>query len=240
MASTQQSSKDLQKSVKETLKTYETAYKSSVREAEKKCEKIRKEAEKEFEREKAIIKGHKDAKDKAAKDELALVKQEAKDLHTHLVMVAVRDAILDLKTRNVAAHGELSRTSSISSAHSGQQQQSSTAAAAAALAKEEAEVKEWIEIAAEKLEMHMSRSITRQKILEEVASGALLRQYQAQQEAERRTQDLERQIAHLQMVQQQHQANLQRTDLARGDVPPPAYVPVNIGEEDFSRIWDKK
>ena len=229
--------------MKETLKAYESAYKTSVREAEKKCDKIRKEADKEFEREKAIIKGHRDAKEKAAKEELGIVKQEAKDLHTHLVLEAVRNAILDLKTRNLArGPGVLGETNSVVSTNSATGTEAGTVemtpaqAAAAAAAKEEAEVKEWVEIAAEKREMHMSRSIVRQRVLEEVASGALLRQYQSQQEADRRTQDLQRQIEHLQMLQQQHQ---QQQSLQ--GVAPPAYgPPVGVGESDYSRLYDAK
>ncbi|KAF8934344.1 hypothetical protein BGZ47_010417 [Haplosporangium gracile] len=227
-----QANKDLQKSIKETLKTYETVYKTTVREAEKKCDKIRKEAEKEFEREKAIIKGHRDTKEKAAKEEFGIMKQEAKDLHTHLVLEAVRNAILDLKTRNLvegASGGGLARTNSVASTNS------STSAAAAA-AKEEAEVKEWVEIAAEKLEIHMSRSVVRQRVLEEVASGALLRQYQAQQEADRRTQDLQRQIEHLQMLQHQHQQN----QLQQGVAPPAYGPPVGVTASDYSQLYDVK
>ncbi|KAG0293033.1 hypothetical protein BGZ97_005442, partial [Linnemannia gamsii] len=246
-----------------TLKTYETAYKTTVREAEKKCEKIRKEADKEFEREKAIIKGHRDAKEKAAKEEFGILKQEAKDLHTHLVLECVRNEILDLKTRNLAngpaQAGVLGRTNStVSTTNSAQHQSTSSSssatgtagamtpaqAAAAAAAKEEAEVKEWVEIAAEKLEMHMSKSQVRQRVLEEVASGALLRQYQAQQEADRRTQDLQRQIEHLQMLQQQHQQQQQQQQQrggGGGDVPPPAYgPPVGVNESDYSQLYDSK
>ncbi|OAQ28054.1 hypothetical protein K457DRAFT_138948 [Linnemannia elongata AG-77] len=234
-----QSTKDLQKSVKETLKTYETTYKTTIREAEKKCDKIRKEADKEFEREKAIIKGHRDAKEKAAKEEFGIVKQEAKDLHTHLVLETVRNAILDLKTRNlVGGPGVLGRSNSVVSTNSatGTAGMTPAQAAAAAAAKEEAEVKEWVEIAAEKLEMHMSRTVVRQRVLEEVASGALLRQYQAQQEADLRTQDLQRQIEHLQMLQQQHQ---QQQSLQ--GVAPPAYgPPVGISESDYSQLYDSK
>ncbi|KAG9067533.1 hypothetical protein KI688_012317 [Linnemannia hyalina] len=237
--SSAQSTKDLQKSIKETLKTYETAYKTTVREAEKKCEKIRKEADKEFEREKAIIKGHRDAKEKAAKEEFGILKQEAKDLHTHLVLEAVRNAILDLKTRNlVAGPGMLARSNSVVSTNSatGTAAMTPAQAAAAAAAKEEAEVKEWVEIAAEKLDMHMSRSVVRQRVLEEVASGALLRQYRAQQEADRRTQDLQQQIEHLQMLQRQHQ---QQQSLH--GVAPPAYgPPVGVSDGDYSRLYDAK
>lgn len=235
-----QSTKDLQKSIKETLKTYETTYKTTIRQAEKKCDKIRKEADKEFELEKAIIKGHRDAKEKAAKEEFGIVKQEAKDLHTHLVLEAVRNAILDLKTRNLAGGpGVLGRSNSAVSTNSATGMgagMTPAQAAAAAAAKEEAEVKEWVEIAAEKLEMHMSRSVVRQRVLEEVASGALLRQYQAQQEADRRTQDLQRQIEHLQMLQHQHQ---QQQSLQ--GVAPPAYgPPVGVNESDYSRLYDAK
>ncbi|KAG0378801.1 hypothetical protein BGX24_002752 [Mortierella sp. AD032] len=260
------SSKDLQKSAKETLKAFEQDYKQTLREAEKKCDKIRKEADKVFEQEKAIIKSQRDAKEKAAKEELGVVKMEAKDLHVHLVLQEVRNAILDLKTRNLLAAqtaagggvGELGRANSVSSIHSGHQQQTSSSssssstpasAAVAAALKEEAEVKEWVEIAAEKLEMHMSRTQTRQRILEEVASGALLRQYQSQQDAERKTQDLQRQIEHLQMLQLQHQQSLQQqrggseggNGGGRGvGEAPPAYVSVGVNENDYSRWNDIK
>ncbi|KAG0260716.1 hypothetical protein BGZ95_004367 [Linnemannia exigua] len=265
-ASHAQTNKDLQKSAKETLKALEQDYKQTIREAEKKCDKIRKEADKVFEQEKAIIKSQRDAKEKAAKEELGVVKGEAKDLHVHLVLQEVRNAILDLKTRNLlAAHaaagsgvGELARANSVSSTLSGHQQQTSTSssssatqasAAAAAALKEEAEVKEWVEIAAEKLEMHMSKTQTRQRVLEEVASGALLRQYQAQQDAERKTQDLQRQIEHLQMLQLQHQQSLRRQVSGSGGgdengggrgvgEAPPAYVSVGVNENDYSR-WSE-
>ncbi|KAG0295377.1 hypothetical protein BGZ96_011847 [Linnemannia gamsii] len=246
LASPQITTKDLQKSIKETLKTYETAYKTSIREAEKKCEKIRKEADKEFEREKAIIKGHRDAKEKAAKEEFGILKQEAKDLHTHLVLECVRNEILDLKTRNLmSGPGQavgLGRTNSTVSTSSTTGTMTPAQAAATAAAKEEAEVKEWVEIAAEKLEMHMSKSQVRQKVLEEVASGALLRQYQAQQESDRRTQDLQRQIEHLQMLQrQQQQQQQQQRGGGGGDVPPPAYgPPVGVTENDYSQLYDAK
>ncbi|KAF9121334.1 hypothetical protein BGW39_010606 [Mortierella sp. 14UC] len=264
-ASLAQTNKDLQKAAKETLKYLEQDYKSTIREAEKKCDKIRKEADKVFEQEKAIIKAQRDSKEKAAKEELGVVKGEAKDLHVHLVLETVRNAILDLKTRNLlvnananAGGGELARANSVSSTQYGHQQQSTSSssgatpaqtAAVAASLKEEAEVKEWVEIAAERLEMHMSKSQTRQRVLEEVASGALLRQYQAQQDADRRTRDLQRQIEHLQMLQLQHQQSLQHqqgggdigANGARGgDMPPPAYVPVGVGESDYSTLYDVK
>ncbi|KAF9908007.1 hypothetical protein EC991_010355 [Linnemannia zychae] len=261
-ASLAQTNKDLQKATKETLKALEQDYKSTVREAEKKCDKIRKEADKVFEQEKAIIKAQRDSKEKAAKEELGVVKGEAKDLHVHLVLQTVRNAILDLKTRNLLANAntggeELERKNSVSSTHSGhhhQQQQSTSSsssgatpaqsAAVAAAIKEEAEVKEWIEIAAERLEMHMSKSQTRQRVLEEVASGALLRQYQAQQDADRRTRDLQRQIEHLQRLQLQHQQSIQQQQggggARGGDAPPPAYVPAGVNESDYSRPYDIK
>jgi hypothetical protein len=260
-ASLAQTNKDIQKAVKETLKSFEQDYRSTIRKAEKKCEKIRKEADKVFEQEKAIIKAQRDSKEKAAKEELGIVKGEAKDLHVHLVLEAVRNSILDLKTRNLLANananagsaegGELARANSVSTTHSSSSLgvTSAQAAAVAASLKEEAEVKEWVEIAAERLEMHMSKSQTRQRILEEVASEALLRQYQAQQDADRRTRDLQRQIEHLQMLQLQHQQSLRQQQQQKGgeagygeregDVPPPAYIPVGVGEYDYSQLKKK-
>ncbi|KAG0208848.1 hypothetical protein BGX28_000323 [Mortierella sp. GBA30] len=251
MMSFSQSPKEQQKTLKATLKAIEQDYKNKVRDAEKKCNDIRKEADKTYEREKAEIKAKKDKADKTAKDELQMVKSEASEIHIKLVMDLVKDAVLNLKARNlnlqqqqasIKSNGTLGRSSSSCS--------SSSTSSQSALAKEEAEIKEWIEYAAERVEIHMSKSVARQRMLEEIASGALIRQHEAQQEAMRKTEDLQRQIEHLQQLQLQHQRSLQQhqpqqqevpVSVQGMDVPPPAYVnAVGISESDYSVYGDKK
>ncbi|KAF9272043.1 hypothetical protein BGZ68_002786 [Mortierella alpina] len=259
------SPKEQQKSLKATIKTIEQDYKNKLRDAEKKCNDIRKEAEKVAERERAETKARKEKADKAAKDEYQMVKTEISEIHIRLVMDLVKNAILDVKARHLNDHhphlqpqlpqqqkqqqqtrGSLDRSSSCWSSSSSRGCSSSSSAA---LSTEEAEVKEWIDYAADRLEMHMSKSQVRHRLLEEITTAALERQHQAQKEAERRTEDLQRQIEQLQLLQRQQQLQQPREGAesisAPGmDVPPPAYVnavgPAGIGESDYSVYSDKK
>ncbi|KAG0230798.1 hypothetical protein B0O80DRAFT_246645 [Mortierella sp. GBAus27b] len=236
--------KEQREAIKATLKAIEQDYKNKVRVAEKKCANLRKEAEQAAELERAKIKAAKDKADKEAKDEYQMVKQEAKEAHIKLVMDLIKNVILDIKSKNLEldpgyySHGgTLGRSSSTSSAGS-----SSSSAA-----KEDAEIKEWVEYAAERLEVHMNKNLGRQRLLEEVATGALIRQHQAQQEAMRRTEELERQLQQLQLLHQQHQQG-DRTPASQGptqgqDMPPPTYASsVGIDSSDYSvlGIKDKK
>ncbi|KAF9982661.1 hypothetical protein BGZ75_005856 [Mortierella antarctica] len=246
------SSKEQQKTLKATLKAIEQDYKNKLRDAEKKCNDLRREAEKVAERERAEAKAKKEKVDKAAKDEYQLVKTEASEVHILLVLDLVKTAILDLKARNLNNplhpqqlqqqqqqpwHGSLCRSSSSSSSRT------SCSSSQSGLAKEDAEIKEWIEYAADRLEVHMSKSQVRQRLLEEIATAALERQHQAQRDAERRTEELQRQIEQLQQ-QQRRQEGAVSISVPGMDVPPPSYVkavgPVGVGESDYSVYGDKK
>ncbi|KAK3811945.1 MAG: hypothetical protein J3Q66DRAFT_403809 [Benniella sp.] len=131
-------------------------------------------------------------------------------------------------------------TSAVSSLFSGGASSASTSSAS----KEDAEIKEWVDYAAERLDIHMSKNQVRQKLLEEVAIGAIIRQHQAQQEAMRRTEELEKQIQQLQLLHQQH---LQRQggggggDLSQGqEILPPTYASINKDDYSFFDSKDKK
>ncbi|KAF9958635.1 hypothetical protein BGZ72_011169 [Mortierella alpina] len=250
------SPKEQQKTLKTMLKTFEQDYKNRIRDAEKKCNDIRREAEKVAERERAETKAKKEKTDKAAKDEYQMVKTEAGEIHIRLVLDLVKTAILDLKARNLNQHhqqqqqqqqqqqyGALGRSSSCASSSSSSSRACSSGQSA--LAKEDAEIKEWIEYAADRLEIHMSKSQVRQRLLEEIATAALERQHYAQKEAERKTEELQRQIEQLQLSQQQQQQEAAVSIAVPGmDIPPPAYVnavgPVGIGQSDYSVYGDKK
>ncbi|KAF9938933.1 hypothetical protein BGZ67_010197 [Mortierella alpina] len=225
------SSKEQQKTLKATLKAIEQDYKNKLRDAEKKCNDLRREAEKVAERERAEAKAKKEKVDKAAKDEYQLVKTEASEVHILLVLDLVKTAILDLKARNL--------NNPLHPQQLQQQQQQPQSG----LAKEDAEIKEWIEYAADRLEVHMSKSQVRQRLLEEIATAALERQHQAQRDAERRTEELQRQIEQLQQ-QQRRQEGAVSISVPGMDVPPPSYVkavgPVGVGESDYSVYGDKK
>ncbi|KAG0323576.1 hypothetical protein BGZ99_002709 [Dissophora globulifera] len=236
-----QSSKAHQQTVKATLKAIDQDYKDKVREAEKKCNAMRKEADKVAERERAESKARKDKADKDAKDEYQLVKHAAAEVHIQLVMDIVKNVILDIKSRQMdQSHGHsilLNRSNSTSSAGSSSSTSKDTLSS---LTKEDAEVKEWVEHAAERLEVHMSKTQARQRLLEEIASGALIRQHQAQQDALRKTEELERQLHQLRLQQQQGFRGV-----ATGqDVPPPAYInavgPAGVDNSDYSVYTNKK
>ncbi|KAF9182839.1 hypothetical protein BGZ49_004654, partial [Haplosporangium sp. Z 27] len=223
--SSSQSAKEKKKAIKETLKSIEQEYKSKIREAEKKCNKIREEADKEAEREKAIIKARKDKIDKEAKEELQSVKHEAQEAHVKVVMDIVKNVILDIQSKNLEKLGHFSG-SSLNRSYSS----SSSSSFGSAIAQEDAEIKDWVEYAAEKLENHMPKSQVRQRLLEEVAAGALIRQHQAQQEAARKTDELQRQIEELRLLQQQHLHHLppnylnDQSTIAAMASAPPSYV----------------
>ncbi|KAF8925322.1 hypothetical protein EDD21DRAFT_379105 [Dissophora ornata] len=240
--SASQSTKEQQQTIKATLKAIEQDYKSKVREAEKKCNALRKEADKVADRERAETKAKKDKADKEAKEEYQLVKHEAGDIHVQLVMDLVKNVILDIKSRNLeqlyAKGGFIGRSNSTCSAAS------TSSSSSSSLAKEDAEIKEWVEYAAERMEIHMSKSQARQRLLEEIASGALIRQHQAEQEAMRRTEDLQRQLQQLQLQQQQQQQQQGGMTFPQGqDAPPPAYMntmgTTGINAQDYS-VYDKK
>ncbi|GJJ73237.1 hypothetical protein EMPS_05595 [Entomortierella parvispora] len=248
--------KSKQLSIKATVKAIEQDYKTKVKEADKKYNLIRKEAEAEADREKALIKARKEKIDRESKEEYQLVKQEAGEVHTRLVLDLVKNVILDIKATNLAKAeharmGDLHRSNSVRSSASGSSCNSSPSVSN--IVKEDAEIKEWVEYAAERLEMHMSKSQVRQRLLEEIASGALQRQYQAQQEAHQRTVELQRQVQQLQLLQQhqQHQQQQQGQQQPQSppqrqqeDLPPPAYVPTHepagVNEADFAVYGDLK
>lgn len=252
-------SKEQQQAIKATLKAIEQDYKNKVREAEKKCANVRKEAEKVAERERAEIKAKKDKADKVAKDEFQVVKHEAGEVHIKLVMDLIKNVILDIKSRNldlvpgyygdnkngVNGSSMIGRSNSTMSSASAASSTSTSGAA-----KEDAEIKEWVEYAAERLEVHMSKGQARQRLLEEVATGALIRQHHAQQEAMRKTEELQRQLQQLQLLhQQQLQGEAGGAALSQGHdqgqgLPPPAYAstfgPAGINGSDYSITKDEK
>ncbi|KAF9316617.1 hypothetical protein BG003_001743 [Podila horticola] len=105
-------------------------------------------------------------------------------------------------------------------------------------AKDDTEIREWVEYAADKLETHLSRAQVRQRILEEVAGAALVREQQAQQEAAQRTRELEAEVRQLRLLQEQVLLQQQMGQLqlggelvqgfegaggAGGEAAPPAY-----------------
>ncbi|KAF9356021.1 hypothetical protein BGX26_005817 [Mortierella sp. AD094] len=244
-----QVAKDQKKAIKETLKAIEQDYKTKIRDAEKKCSSLREEADKIAEREKAVIKAKKEKADKEAKDEYQKTKSQAGEVHIQLVMDLVRNVILDIQSKNLEQRGHISRTYSTSSTSS-----SSGGCGSSSASKEDAEIKEWVEYAADKLEGHMPKSQVRQRLLEEVASGALMRQHQAQQEAIRKTEELQRQLDELRLLQQQQQQqqvpsyqNDQATVVGMAmvdDGAPPAYVsavgPTGVDVGDYKLASKKK
>ncbi|KAG0000871.1 hypothetical protein BGZ80_004405 [Entomortierella chlamydospora] len=249
-----QITKDQKKAIKETIKSIEHDYKTKVREAEKKCNSLREEADKVAERERAAIKAKKEKADKEAKDEYQKTKSEASEIHIQLVMDLVRNVILDIQSKNLEQRGHLSRTCSTSSASS-----SSCCNGSSSASKEDAEIKEWVEYATDRLEGHMPRAQVRQRLLEEVASGALIRQHQAQQEAMRKTDELQRQLDELRLLQtqlqQQQQQQQQAPNYQNGqatlvgmamveDSAPPAYVSAvgstEIDVGDYGKTGSKK
>ncbi|KAF9343380.1 hypothetical protein BGX34_006838 [Mortierella sp. NVP85] len=151
-------------------------------------------------------------------------------------------------TSGVAAlFGASAGTSAVSSWFSGGANSSSSSSSASTLSspasKEYAEIKEWVDYAAERLDIHMSKHQVRQKLMEEVTIGAIVRQHQAQQEAMRRTEELEKQIQQLQLLHQQHlqQGGGRGGDLSQGqEIPPPTYASINMEDYSFLDSKDKK
>lgn len=101
-------------------------------------------------------------------------------------------------------------------------------------AKDDAEIRDWIEYAGDKLEAHLSRTQVRQRILEEVAGAALVREQAAQQEAAQRARELEQEVRQLRLLQEQVllqqqmgqlQMGAQAQGFADGGEAPPAYLP---------------
>ncbi|KAF9428158.1 hypothetical protein BGZ76_002030 [Entomortierella beljakovae] len=238
--------KEQKEAIKATLKAIEQDYKNKVKEAEKKCSALRKEAEKVAELEKAVVKAKKDKADKEAKDELQQVKHEAGEINIRLVMDLVKNVILDIKSRYLEQEGHifgssLHRANTVGST-------SSNSGTGSSAAKEDAEIKEWVEYAADRLEGHMSKAQARQRLLEEIASGALIRQHQAQQEALRKTEELQRQIAELQFMHQQQSQSIEPHSygqvITAFDVAPPSYVnaigPAGVNGDDYSVLKEKK
>ncbi|KFH65783.1 hypothetical protein MVEG_07886 [Podila verticillata NRRL 6337] len=108
-------------------------------------------------------------------------------------------------------------------------------------AKDDAEIREWVEYAADKLEIHLSRVQVRQRILEEVAGAALVREQAAQQEAAQRTRELEQEVRQLRLLQEQVllqqqmgqlQLGAQAQGLGDGGEAPPAYLPAGHEDKD--------
>ncbi|KAG0040069.1 hypothetical protein BGZ82_005315 [Podila clonocystis] len=226
--------KEKKQSLKSLLKKVELEYKVTVKEADKKCAALRRDAELQAERERADTKARKDLADKIAKEEYAQTKADAAKIHIQTVMDIVRDAILDIKDRNYPPQGSYSNqyygyTNSSSNS-------SSSILSTGGNAKDDADIREWVEYAADKLEAHMSRAQVRQRILEEVAGAALVREQAAQQEAAQRTRELEAEVRQLRLLQeqvllQQQMGQLQLGGQAQGgfggeggEVAPPAYL----------------
>ncbi|KAI1315628.1 hypothetical protein EDD11_000580 [Mortierella claussenii] len=230
--------KNQRQSVKASVKSIEQDYKTKVQDAEKKCNALCKEADKTAERERAVIRAKREKAEKEAKDEFQQVKTEAGDMYVHSVIELVSNVVLDIKSRNLglaAASGHINGTE-ISKDHS-----SSSSLTSSAI-KEDAEIKEWVEYAAERLGCYMPKNQARQRLLEEIASGALIRQLQAQEEAQRKTGDLQRQLQQLQLLHQQQQQQQQQQQGGQGqqDVAPPAYAAAIVDASDSSVCETKK
>ncbi|KAG0353088.1 hypothetical protein BG005_007571 [Podila minutissima] len=240
--------KEKKQSLKALLKKVELEYKTTVKDADKKCAALRRDAELQAERERADTKARKDLADKIAKEEYAQTKAEAAKIHIQTVMDIVRDAILDIKDRNYPPQGSYSNqyygyTNSSSNS-------SSSILSTGGNAKDDAEIREWVEYAADKLEAHMSRVQARQRILEEVAGAALVREQAAQQEAAQRTLELEAEVRQLRLLQeqvllQQQMGQLQLGGQVQGgfggeggEVAPPAYLAEEKkdGEKDHHKF----
>lgn len=108
-------------------------------------------------------------------------------------------------------------------------------------AKDDAEIREWVEYAADKLEVHLSRAQVRQRILEEVAGAALVREQAAQQEAAQRARELEQEVRQLRLLQEQVllqqqmgqlQMGAQAQGFGDGGEAPPAYLPAGHEDKD--------
>ncbi|KAG0336680.1 hypothetical protein BG000_006283 [Podila horticola] len=201
--------KEKKQSLKALLKKVELEYKTTVKDADKKCAALRREAEQQAERERADTKARKDLADSIAKEEYAQTKAEAAKIHIQTVMDIVRDAILDIKDRNAQPPQQpfYPPQGSYSNQYYGYTNSSSSASSSilstGGNAKDDAEIREWVEYAADKLETHLSRAQVRQRILEEVAGAALVREQQAQQEAAQRTRELEAEVRQLRLLQEQ-------------------------------------
>ncbi|KAF9109357.1 hypothetical protein BGX27_007704 [Mortierella sp. AM989] len=236
--------KEQKESLKETLKTIEKDYRDKVREAEKKCSSIRKEAEKVAEREIAEIKARRDKVRNEAEKEYQQFKQEARESHIEVVMDAVMNVILDIQSKNLEQHGGAfvpltSPTFSSKSSSSSSCGRRSNSNCSSTSSMEDTEIKEWVEYAANRLESYMSKSQVRQRLLEAITTGALIRQQRIQQEAIQKTEDLERQVEELRLWQQQHQSQSDGQD-----IPPPAYVnamgSTGVDASDYSSLKEKK
>ncbi|KAG0087677.1 hypothetical protein BGZ93_008664 [Podila epicladia] len=275
--------KEKKQSLKALLKKVELEYKTTVKDADKKCAALRRDAELQAERERADTKARKDLADKIAKEEYAQTKAEAAKIHIQTVLDIVRDAILDIKDRNLqqpqqqpfvpdtkssfSSLGDVKRSPSSSHSSScapkssfptssstfqyppqgsysnqyygytnSSSNSSSSILSTGGNAKDDAEIREWVEYAADKLEAHMSRAQARQRILEEVAGAALVREQAAQQEAAQRTLELEAEVRQLRLLQEQVLLQQQMGQLQLGgqmqggfggeggEVAPPAYL----------------
>ncbi|KAG0021998.1 hypothetical protein BGZ81_008717 [Podila clonocystis] len=234
-------SKEKKQSLKSLLKKVELEYKVTVKEADKKCAALRRDAELQAERERADTKARKDLADKIAKEEYAQTKADAAKIHIQTVMDIVRDAILDIKDRNLQPQQQFyPPQGSYSNQYYGYTNSSSNSSSSilstGGNAKDDAEIREWVEYAADKLEAHMSRAQVRQRILEEVAGAALVREQAAQQEAAQRTRELEAEVRQLRLLQeqvllQQQMGQLQLGGQVQGgfggeggEIAPPAYL----------------
>ncbi|KAF9582305.1 hypothetical protein BGW38_000383 [Lunasporangiospora selenospora] len=231
----------------------EQEYKNKVKEAEKRYYVLKKEAEKTAEREKAEIKARRDRAEQEAKDEYSQAKLEATETHVQIVIDIVKNIVLDLKSRhlNQGDTGTLQRAGTMNSTKSSCSKSSSTSSSSSASSsscsaagREDQQIKEWVDFAAERLEVHMNKSQARQRLMEEITTGALERQHQAQMDTIRKTRELERQLQELRLqLQQQTQQTQQHPPFypSTQQMPPPAYAAsVGITGADYSTHEDKK
>ncbi|KAF9356022.1 hypothetical protein BGX26_005818 [Mortierella sp. AD094] len=273
-----QSAKDQKKAIKALIKATEQEYKNKVREAEKRCHDLREEAEKTLEREKAEAKAKKEKADKDAKDEYQKAKQDAAESQVQVILDLVKNAILDIQSKSPEQQQQQQQqgeSSGVSISRSFTVGSSSGSVGvfinspkknamgivintSSSPTSSDDQIKDWVEYAAEKLEHHMSKSLVRKRLMEEVAAEASIRQQQTEQETTERAQEIQRQIEELQLQLLQHSSrpNDQVTVVgattvhnssggATEDIAPPSYVnavgPVGvIGASDYSALKDKK
>ncbi|KAG0244249.1 hypothetical protein B0O80DRAFT_500178 [Mortierella sp. GBAus27b] len=234
----QQDRKDRRASIHSVLKAGEKAYKTKVGTAERKYKGVCKKAAEIADKEKAAVKSTKDKADRAAKEELKRVQEEASQAQIRAVIELVRNTIIDLKEQQQEQeriHGHPTESSSsLSSSPSASPPSPSScssppcASSPSTGIQEDPAIGELVDYAVEILRPHMSKSQVRQRIMDEVLTEITARQLRVQQEARTQSiklqQELEQQTKEIQRQQQQQQQQQQIGQLEEHDLSaPPAY-----------------
>ncbi|KAF9351079.1 hypothetical protein BGX26_010812, partial [Mortierella sp. AD094] len=188
-----------QQSLRSVIKSSEREYKTKAKEAETKYNLRRQEAEMISRHEGVICKAKRDAVEKTAKQELQVAKDSATESLVQSVLELVKNSIIDAienqlreqqqqqqqQQQQLVKGGTLLPPSALLLSHG----------TASRYIKEDPEIKEWVDYAAEILQPQISnRNVVRQRLLEEILGEITTRQVREQQKAIHRARELEQQL----------------------------------------------